>query len=64
MRIADIDLSEGDMLLGSDFFLAHHIFVSNSTRRLFFTYNGGVVFNLSANSNSAAPAPDPAPLRR
>src|SRR6185437_1181820 len=37
-----------DMLLGSDFFLAHHIYVAYSQNKLYFTYNGGVVFDLNA----------------
>jgi tetratricopeptide (TPR) repeat protein len=36
------------MLLGSDFFLSHHVYVANSQRKLYFTYNGGPVFNLTA----------------
>jgi tetratricopeptide (TPR) repeat protein len=52
LRIADIDLEEGDMLLGADFFLSHHVYVANSQHRLYITYNGGPVFNLS-NSASA-----------
>jgi tetratricopeptide (TPR) repeat protein len=38
---------QGDMLLGADFFLSHRIYVANSERMLFFTYNGGPVFNLT-----------------
>jgi tetratricopeptide (TPR) repeat protein/predicted aspartyl protease len=47
LRIADMDLDEGDMLLGADFFLSHHVYVANSQHRLYLTYNGGPVFNLS-----------------
>lgn len=47
LRIADSDLAETDMLLGSDFFVSHHIFVANSQRKLYLTYNGGPVFNLT-----------------
>ena len=35
-----------DMLLGVDFFLAHHIYVANSQGKIYFTYNGGRVFSL------------------
>jgi tetratricopeptide (TPR) repeat protein len=49
------------MLLGSDFFVSHHIFVANSQRKLYLTYNGGPVFNLtktiSATTARAAEAP-------
>src|SRR5258708_27044847 len=47
LRIGDIDLEESDMLIGADFFLSHHIYVANSQQKLYFTYNGGPVFNLS-----------------
>jgi tetratricopeptide (TPR) repeat protein len=52
LRIADIDLEEGDMLLGADFFLSHHIYVANSQHRLYITYNGGPVFNLSKSASA------------
>jgi predicted aspartyl protease len=43
-----------DMLLGADFFRAHHVYVANSQSKLYFTYSGGPVFNL--NSSNKAPA--------
>ncbi len=46
LRIADVDLGYSDMLIGADFFLSHRIYVANSQRKLYFTYNGGPVFNL------------------
>jgi tetratricopeptide (TPR) repeat protein len=46
LSVGDADLPEGDMLLGADFFLSHHIYVANSQNKLYFTYNGGPVFNL------------------
>lgn len=33
-----------DLLLGADFIGAHHLLVSNSQNRLYFSYNGGRVF--------------------
>ncbi len=65
IRIGDIELSSADMLIGADFFLSHRIFVANSQRKLYFTYNGGPVFNLSTTSlppvdAAAAAAPRPA----
>jgi len=42
-----------DMLIGADFFLSHRIYVASKQHKLFFTYNGGAVFNLKA----AMPAP-------
>ena len=35
------------MLIGADFFLSHRIYVASSQRKLYFTYNGGPVFNLA-----------------
>src|SRR5664279_1118537 len=35
LRIADINLDEGDMLLGADFFASHHVFVANSQHRAY-----------------------------
>ena len=55
------DISAGaDMLIGSDFFLSHRIYVASSQRKLYFTYNGGPVFDLTARTpaagaNAAAP---------
>ena len=48
LLIGDIHLPQSgvDMLLGADFFLSHHIFVANSQHKLYFTYNGGPVFDL------------------
>ncbi|PMY01054.1 hypothetical protein C1Y22_36775, partial [Pseudomonas sp. MPR-R2A5] len=47
IRIAQVDLGHADMLIGVDFFLTHRMFVSNTLRRLFITYEGGPVFGLS-----------------
>ncbi len=60
LRTAPMELGEGDMLLGADFFLSHRIIVSTNLRRLFFTYNGGPVFRLDRPAQTvdvgAAPA--------
>ena len=66
LRIQDLDLVDADMLLGSDFFVSHHVFVANSQHKLYLTYNGGPVFNLtkapSATRAQASEAPkDEAP---
>lgn len=50
-RVLIGDISPGlsvDMLLGSDFFLSHHIYAAISQGKLYFTYNGGPVFDLNA----------------
>jgi len=39
------DLGGFDMTVGADFFLSHHVLVANSQSKLYFTYNGGPVFN-------------------
>jgi len=65
--IGDIDLSGtgADMLLGADFFLAHHIYVAYSQNKLYFTYNGGRVFDLNqprpAHTASASKTPADTP---
>lgn len=60
LRIADIALPDVDMLVGADFFLSHRIYVATSQRRLYFTYNGGPVFNLTATPAPATAADSPA----
>lgn len=47
IRIGDIGLDDGDMLIGADFFLSHRVYVANGLRKLFFTYDGGPVFNIT-----------------
>jgi tetratricopeptide (TPR) repeat protein len=55
LRIGDPGTDTTDMLIGADFFLSHRIYVASKQHKLFFTYNGGAVFNLKPS-----PAPDPA----
>jgi tetratricopeptide (TPR) repeat protein len=57
LRIGDIDLPNADMLIGADFFLSHRIYVANSQHKLYVTYNGGPIFNLTARTR---PVPEPA----
>ncbi|MGI8840777.1 MAG: aspartyl protease family protein [Caulobacteraceae bacterium] len=55
LRIGDLDLVDDiDMLLGADFFLSHRVYVANSQRKLYFTYNGGPVFNLGGTTRVQA----------
>jgi tetratricopeptide (TPR) repeat protein len=59
LRFGDIGVDDADMLLGADFFLSHRIYVASSENKLFFTYNGGRVFNLTPSpppNASAEPA--------
>jgi tetratricopeptide (TPR) repeat protein len=60
LRVADFDLSV-DMLIGADFFLSHRIYVANSQRKLYFTYNGGPVFNLARSQMTASVSPESQP---
>jgi tetratricopeptide (TPR) repeat protein/predicted aspartyl protease len=48
LRFGQLDSPEADMLIGADFFLSHRIYVASSQGKLYFTYNGGPVFNLAA----------------
>ncbi len=60
LHIIDSRILGVDMLLGVDFFLSHRIYVATSQQKLYFTYNGGPVFNLAPpppRTASAAPAP-------
>ena len=62
LRIADIELGEADMLIGADFFISHRIFVANKEGKLFLSYNGGPVFNLSQKRpEQTAPGPEDQP---
>ena len=58
LRIADYTgLDDAGMVIGADFFASHRIYVANSQHKLYFTYNGGPVFNLdSAPQSGSAPA--------
>ena len=46
IRVLETGLENTDMLLGADFFLSHRIYVAESQRKVYFTYNGGPVFSL------------------
>ena len=54
LRIEASLMRDVDMLIGADFFLSHRIYVATSQRKLYFTYNGGPVFNLTAGTSAAA----------
>ena len=59
LRIANITMADADMIIGADFFLSHRIYVSKGQRKLYFTYNGGPVFNLDVAPGTAPPAATP-----
>jgi tetratricopeptide (TPR) repeat protein len=58
LRFGDIGIDNVDMLIGADFFLSHRIYVASSQRKLYFTYNGGPVFNLAASRKATEAAAD------
>lgn len=60
LRVSDMTIAP-DMLIGADFFLSHHVYVANSQGKVYFTYNGGPVFDLSIKPG-APPPPEPAVL--
>jgi len=59
MRIGDLGIG-ADMLLGADFFLAHRVLVSNSQHKIYFTYNGGPVFDMTMAPSKAPDTPQEA----
>lgn len=44
VQFGDIKLPS-DMLLGFDFFISHRVFISHAQRKVYFTYEGGPIFN-------------------
>jgi tetratricopeptide (TPR) repeat protein/predicted aspartyl protease len=61
LRVGETSLDDVDMLLGADFFLSHRVYVAKGQRKIYFTYNGGPVFDLSTRAGPPAPqAPPPA----
>jgi hypothetical protein len=56
LRIGDMGDLGIDMVLGADFLLSHHVYVANGQGKLYFTYNGGAVFNLAIFPGSLLPA--------
>jgi tetratricopeptide (TPR) repeat protein/predicted aspartyl protease len=56
LRFAEMGDLSADMLIGADFFLSHRVYVSNAQKRMFFTYNGGPVFDLSVKRAEALAA--------
>lgn len=48
-------LDEFDMLLGFDFFMSHRVLISYAQHQVYFSYNGGPIFNLSVQTLSEPP---------
>jgi tetratricopeptide (TPR) repeat protein/predicted aspartyl protease len=59
LRFGDLSFPDTDMLIGADFFLSHRVFVASSQRKLYFTYNGGPVFNLTTGPLRGPGRPEP-----
>jgi tetratricopeptide (TPR) repeat protein/predicted aspartyl protease len=57
LRVGDARLPESDMLIGADFFLSHRVYVSNAQRQMYFTYNGGPVFDVSTGAKAGVTVP-------
>jgi tetratricopeptide (TPR) repeat protein len=63
IRFGGLELHDTDMLLGADFFLSHRVYVANSQHKIYFTYNGGPVFQLTARRGQASgPEIQPQPV--
>ena len=56
LRLTESLIDSADMLIGADFFLSHRVYVASKQHKLFFTYNGGPVFNLSQTPVKVAAA--------
>jgi len=57
LRFGEIQLADADMLIGADFFLAHRMYVARSQGKIYFTYNGGPVFDLwSSDATTTQPS--------
>ena len=54
LHIADLP-PEIDMLIGTDYFVSHRVYVSNAQHRLYFTYTGGRLFDTGARIDANAP---------
>lgn len=54
MRVIDQLSETEDVVLGADFFLAHHIFVSRAQNLIYMTYNGGPIFSISTDGEVGA----------
>lgn len=59
-RVGEVGDEMPDMLLGEDFFLSHRIYVAYSQKKLYFTYNGGPLFNLNLPQTASGAAKPPA----
>ncbi|HEY3948299.1 aspartyl protease family protein [Phenylobacterium sp.] len=54
LAIGESNAEDFDVLIGADFFLAHHVYVANSQKKLYFSYDGGPVFRSAAPAETAS----------
>ncbi len=59
LRLGKIEVGTNDMVIGADFFLSHRVYISRSQHKVYFSYNGGPVFNLSQGPASPAAGAPP-----
>jgi len=59
LRFGDIGGDSFDMLIGADFFMSHRVYVSKAQHKMYFTYNGGPVFDLSLDRAKTIAAANP-----
>ena len=59
IRFADLGLG-AEMLLGADFLRAHRVLVAHSQRKMYFTYEGGPVFETRVPSSAGEPSSEEA----
>ncbi|WP_293367153.1 retropepsin-like aspartic protease [Phenylobacterium sp.] len=59
LAIGESVANDFDVLIGADFFMAHHVYVANSQGKLYFSYSGGPVFRTSAPANQTASGDTP-----
>lgn len=57
LRFGDFVPDDFDMLIGMDFLLSHRVYVANSQGKIYFTYGGGPVFDLTAGSTPSRTEP-------
>jgi tetratricopeptide (TPR) repeat protein/predicted aspartyl protease len=55
LRIGGLKSEQVDMLLGADFLLSHRIYIAKSQNKIYFTYNGGPVFDLDLKGGDIPP---------
>ncbi|MEO9131400.1 MAG: aspartyl protease family protein [Sphingomonas sp.] len=59
LRFGDVGGENFDMLIGADFFMSHRVYVSKAQHKMYFTYNGGPVFDLGRDRAKAIAAANP-----